>query len=215
MTLKRDSVLSEANGPVYKSTKGKVKSENSFLSEPPKEAGTFNSFVCDAVHNKLSHTHNESNAMSNRLYTDTDPMFQTEIITDIHVKKPARAGSLWVEVKVDPGSEANCMPLHRFRTLFPYMCRDVMPKEGTLHPSTAEFTRYGGTDMQYLGYLELHTQNITTKKYHILKAHVLETDSPRILICHVAAHWIGLIKVLCVNKSPKRQVDSLTHNSKS
>ena len=129
VTVKRDSVLSGADGskgPVYEST-GKV--QNSVLSGPP-EPGTFNSFACDAVHSKLSHTHNESNvAKGKRLYTDTDPMSQTEIITDIQVKKPASAGSLWMEVKVDPGSEANCMPLHKFRTLFPYLCREGWPKE--------------------------------------------------------------------------------------
>ena len=217
MTLKEtsNSVLSaplEASGPVQLSRKGKVKSQNSVLSGPPIE-GTSNPFACDAVHSKLSPTHNGSNAASKRLYTDTDPTSQTEIITDIQVKKPARSGSLWMEVKVDPGSEANCMPLHKFRTLFPYLCRDGKPKEGALVPSTAEFTGYGGTDMQSLGYLELHSQNISTKKYHILKFHVLETDSPRILVCHAAAHWIGLVKVLCINKAPKRQVDSLTRNA--
>ena len=213
VTVKRDSVLSGADGskgPAYEST-GKV--QNSVLSGPP-QPGTFNSFACDAVHSKLNHTHNESNvAKSKRLYTDTDPMSQTEIITDVHIKKPARAGSLWMEVKVDPGSEANCMPLHKFRSLFPYLCRDGMPKEGALAPSTAKFTGYSGTDMQSLGYLELHTQNISTKKYHILKFHVLDIDSPRILVCHAAAHWIGLIKVLCINKAPRRQVDSLTRNA--
>ena len=146
VTLKRNSVPSaphEVEAGRYESNKGKVKSENSVLSGPPK-AGTFNSFACDAVHSKLSHTHNESNAPSKRLYTDTDPSSQTEIITDIQVKKPAHAGSLWMEVKVDPGSEANCMPLHKFRVLFPYLCRDGLPKEGVLEPSTAEFTGYGG-----------------------------------------------------------------------
>ena len=71
------------------------------------------------------------------------------------------------------------MPLHKFKTLFPYLCRDGMPKEGALVPTAAEFTGYGGTDMQSLGYLELHTQNIATKKYHKLKFHMLETDSPK------------------------------------
>ena len=170
----------------------RVKSKNSVLSGPP-EAGMYNVFACDAVHSKLSHTHNESNAASKRLYTDTDPTSQTEIITDIQVKKPAWAGSLWMEVKVDPGSEANCMPLHQFRMLFPYLCRDGLPKEGALEPSTAEFTGYGGTDMQSLGYVELQTQNITTKKYHKLKFHGLDIDAPRILVCHAAAYWIGLI----------------------
>ena len=215
VTLKENSVLSappEASEPKQLSRKGKVKSENSVLSGPPIE-GTSNPFACDAVHSKLGHTHNESNAASKRLYTDTDPTSQTEIITDIQVKKPARAGSLWMEVKVDPSSEANCMPLHKFKTLFPYLCRDGMPKEGALVPTTAEFTGYSGKDMQSLGYLELHTQNISTKKYHLLKFHVLETDSPRTLVSHAAAHWIGLVRVLCINKAPKRQVDSLTRNA--
>ena len=215
VTLKENSVLSappEASEPKQLSCKGKVKSENSVPSGPPIE-GTSNPFACDAVHSKLGHTHNESNAASKRLYTDTDPTSQTEIITDIQVKKPARAGSLWMEVKVDPGSEANCMPLHKFKALFPYLCRDGMPKEGALVPTTAEFTGYSGKDMQSLGYLELHTQNISTKKYHLLRFHVLETDSPRTLVSHAAAHWIGLVRVLCVNKAAKRQVHSLTHNA--
>ena len=88
-----------------------------------------------------------------------------------------------------------------------------MPREGALQSSTAEFTGYGGTDMQSLRYLELHTENITNKKYHIVKFHMLKTDLPRILVCHAAAHWIGLVKVLCINKAPKRQVNSLTHNA--
>ena len=215
MTLKENSVLSappEASEPVQLSCKGKVKSENLVLSGPPIE-GTSNPFACNAVHSKLGHTHNESNAASKRLYTDTDPTSQTEIITDIQVKKPARAGSLWMEVKVDPGSEANCMPLHKLKALFPYLCRDGMPKEGALVPTTAKFTGYGSRDMQSLGYLKLHTQSISTKKYHLLKFHVLETDSPRTLVSHAAAHWIGLVKVLCINKTPKRQVDSLTRNA--
>ena len=213
VTLKEDPKTVPSAPPEAEQTRmGKVKSENSVPKGPPIE-GTSNPFACDAVHSKLSPTHNESHAASNRLYTDTDPTSQTEIITDIHVKKPAKAGSLWMEVKVDPGSEANCMPLHKFQTLFPYLCRDGKPKEGALVPTTAEFTGYGGTDMQSLGYLELHTQNISTKQYHILKFHVLETDSPRILVCHAAAHWIGLVKVLCINKAPRRQVDSLTRNA--
>ena len=72
MTLKENSVLSappEASEPVQLSCKGKVKSENSVLSGPPIQ-GTSNPFACDAVHSKLGHTHNESNAASKRFYTD-------------------------------------------------------------------------------------------------------------------------------------------------
>ena len=74
--------------------------------------GTSNRFAYNAVHSKMSHsTHNGSNsAKAKKLYTDTDPEIQTEIITDINVKKPSKVGNLLMEVKVDPGSEANYIP---------------------------------------------------------------------------------------------------------
>ena len=89
------------------------------------------------------------------------------------------------------------MPLHKFQSLFPYFCRDGRPKEGALYPTTAEFIGYSCTDMKSLGYLEMYVQNITTKKFHMLKFHVLDTDASRILVFHAAVHWIDLVKVLC------------------
>ena len=78
-----------------------------------------------------------------------------------------------MEVKVDPGSEANCMPLHKFRTLFPYLCRDGMPKEGALVPTTAEFTGYSGKDMQSLGYLgATHPEHQHQEVPHVEVSHL-------------------------------------------
>ena len=67
--------------------------------------GMSNRFACNAVDSKMSHsTDNGSNsAKAKKLYTDTGPEIQTEIITDINVKKPSKAGNLLIEVKVDPG----------------------------------------------------------------------------------------------------------------
>ena len=54
-----------------------------------------------------------------------------------------------------------------------------------------------------------------TKKYHPIRFYVMNTDVPRILISHAAAYWLGLVKVLCVNKAPriKRQVASIDKKS--
>ena len=43
----------------------------------------------------------------------------------------------------------------------------------------------------------------------------MNTDVPRILISHAAAYWLGLVKVLCVNKAPriKRQEASIDKKS--
>ena len=48
-----------------------------------------------------------------------------------------------------------------------------------------------------------------------IRFYVMNTDVPRILISHAAAYWLGLVKVLCVNKAPriKRQVASIDKKS--
>ena len=52
------------------------------------------------------------------LYTDTDPDSRSEIITDITVRVPGKAGTIMMEAKVDPGLQPSCIPLHKFKTLF-------------------------------------------------------------------------------------------------
>ena len=164
-----------------------------------------NRFACYGVHSKLSHsTHNGNNtAESKKLYMDTDPESQTEIIIDIIVKKPSRAGNLMLEVKIDPGSEANCILLHKFQILFPYLARDGVPKEGVLEPTSAKFTGYRWYSMTSYGYMEVQVQHITTIKFHPVRFYVLDMDAPHILVYQAAAFWIGLVKVLCSNKTPK------------
>ena len=58
------------------------------------------------------------------LYTDTDPDDRSEIITDVTIRMPGKAGTMMMEVKVDPETEPSCIPLHKFKTLFPHLCRD-------------------------------------------------------------------------------------------
>ena len=68
---------------------------------------------------------------------------QTVIITDITCKFKGKL--IAMEVKVDPGSETNCIPLSHFRCLFNQLCRkDGNPKENTLEPTVAQFEAYDG-----------------------------------------------------------------------
>ena len=94
---------------------------------PPKEkysltdAGkpTINSFKCFA----LSNFNGELNDQSNKKYkvhTDTDSDGKREICTDIKCKY--NSNSFAKEVKIDPGSETNCIPLSLCKT-------DELPKE--------------------------------------------------------------------------------------
>ena len=122
-----------------------------------------------------------------------------------------------MEVKVDPGSETNCIPLSHFRCLFPQLCKtDGLPKETALEPTLAQFEAYDGGIMQAHGWTIMPTQNISTKKFHPVRYYVVEREDARILISHATVSWLDLVRVLCTNKAPKckRQVASVTKKLK-
>ena len=181
----------------------------------PEEEGTNNRFSCFAVHSKMSQGTNAKSKPMEGLYTDTDPDNRSEIITDVTIRMPGKAGTMMMEVKVDPGAQPSCIPLHKFKTLFPHLCRDGLPKEGLLDNTQNEFQSYNGGDMTCYGHLLIDIKDKVTKKYHPIRFYVMNTDVPRILISHAASYWLGLVQVLCDNKAPriKRQVASIDKKS--
>ena len=192
---------------------GKVSSKT--VLSGPEEEGTYNRFSCFAVHSKMSQSTNAESKPLEGLYTDTDPDDRSEIITDVTIRMPGKAGTMMMEVKVDPGAQPSCIPLHKFKTLFPHLCRDGLPKEGLLDNTQNEFQSYNGGDMMCYGHLLIDVKDKVTKKYHPIRFYVMNTDMPRILISHAASYWLGLVKVLCDNKAPriKRQVASIDKKS--
>ena len=192
---------------------GKVSHQNSVLSGPEEE-GTYNRFSCFAVHSKMAQSTNTKGKPSEGLYTDTDPDNRSEIITDVTIRVPGKAGTMMMEVKVDPGAQS-CIPLHKFKTLFPHLCRDGLLRRELLDTTQNEFQSYNGADMTCYGYLLIDVKDKVTKKYHPIRFYVMNTDVRRILISHAASYWLGLVKVLCDNKAPKikRQVASVDKKS--
>ena len=192
---------------------GKVSSKT--ILSGPEEEGMYNWFSCFAVHSKMSQSTNAKSKPLEGLYTDTDPDNRSEIITDITIRMPGKAGTMMMEVKVDPGVQPSCIPLHKFKTLFPHLCRDGLPKEGLLDNTQNEFHSYNGGDMTCYGHFLIDVKDKVTKKYHPIRFYVMNTDMPRILISHTASYWLGLVKVLCDNKAPriKRQVASIDKKS--
>ena len=123
-----------------------------------------------------------------------------------------------MEVKVDPGSETNCIPLSHFRRLFPQLCRkDGNSKENTLEPTLAQFEAYDGGIMTSHGWIIPPTQDIRdSNKFHPVRYYVVTREEAGILISHATATWLELVKVLCPNKVPriKRQVASVSKKAR-
>ena len=208
VTFKLKTVLKEPSGG---ENVGNV--SNPVLSgKVPDERGMYNRFSCFAVHSKMSQSTNAKSKPSEGLYTDTDPDYRAEIITDVTIRVPGKPGTMMMEVKVDPGVRPSCIPLQTFKTLFPHLCRDGLPKPGLLDNTQSEFESYNGGDMTCYRYLFI---DVKDKKYHPIRFYVMNTDVPRILISHAASFWLGLVKVLCDNKAPwiKRQVASIDKKS--
>ena len=185
-------------------------------AHPPKVSGEqfYNTFTCDAL---ISNGNELYDPPSNKgkAYTDTDSDGKTEIITDITCKFKGKL--IAMEVKVDPGSETNCIPLSHFRRLFPQLCsKDGSPKENTLEPTLAQFVPYDGGIMTSHRWIILPTRDIRDNKFHPVRYYVVTREEARILISHATATWLGLVKVLCPNKAPriKRQVGSVSKKAK-
>ena len=163
--------------------------------------------MCDAL---ISNGNELYDPPSNKgkAYTDTDSDGKTEIITDITCKFKGKL--IAMEVKVDPESETNCIPLSHFRCLFPQLwSEDGSPKENALEPTLAQFEAYDGGIMTSHGWIILPTWDIRdSNKFHPVRYYVVTREKARILISHATATWLGLVKVLCPNKAPriKRQV---------
>ena len=212
--LSRSQHPPKVDGPEADETKESV-SMNADLprpAHPPKVSGEqfHNTFACDAL---ISNGNELYDPPSNKgkAYTDTDSDGKTEIITDITCKFKGKL--IAMEVKVDPGSETNCIPLSHFRCLFPQLCsKDGSPKENALEPTLAQFEAYDGGIMTSHGWIILPTRDIRDNKFHPVRYYVVTREEARILISHATVTWLGLVKVLCPNKAPriKRQVASVS-----
>ena len=181
-------------------------------AHPPKVSGEqfHNTFACDALISNGNELHDPP-SNKGKAYTDTDSDGKTEIITDITCKFEGKL--IAMEVKVDPGSETNCIPLSHFRCLFPQLCsKDGSPKENALEPTLAQFEAYDGGIMTSHGWIILPTRDIRDNKFHPVRYYVVTREVARILISYATTTWLGLMKVLCPNKASriKRQVASVS-----
>ena len=157
-----------------------------------------NPLKCYALSNGNGELNNKCNKKY-KVYTDMDSNGKTKIITHINCK--CKGKDFVMEVKVDPGSETNCIPLSHFRCLFPQLCRtDGLPKETALEPT--QFEAYDGGVMEAHRWIILPTQNICDTKFHPVRYYVVDREEAKVLIRQATATWLGLVKVLC-NKAPK------------
>ena len=148
-----NSVTSEPSVPLNLG----VQRVNSVLSAGNRKSKaslhTHNMFSCDSIHNTGDGT-------LDQCQTDTDPSRRLCILADIHVRARTNSRTHYIRVKVDPGADANLMPLHHFREIFPYLCdRNGKPKEGVLEKAESSFESYSGDNVSVIGQTKIYAKN--------------------------------------------------------
>ena len=191
-----NSVTSEPSVPLSLGVQG----VNSVLSAGNRKSKaslhTRNVFSCDSIHNTGDGT-------LDQCQTDTDPSGRLCILADIHVRARTTSRTHYIRVKVDPGADANLMPLHHFREIFPYLCnKNGKPKEGVLEKAESSFESYSGDNVSVIGQTKIYAKNKQTQQFMITRIFVIARERGPILLGNAACQWLGLIAVLIENKAP-------------
>ena len=155
-----------------------------------------NVFSCDSIHNTGDGT-------LDQCQTDTDLSGRLCILADIHVRARTTSRTHYIRVKVDPGADANLMPLHHFREIFPYLCdKNGKPKEGVLEKAESSFESYSSDNVSVIGQTKIYAKNKQTQQFMITRIFVIARERGPILLGNAACQWLGLMAVLVENKAP-------------
>ena len=142
-------------------------------------------FSCDSIHNTGDGT-------LDQCQTDTDPSRRLCILADIHVRARTTSRTHYIRVKVDPGADANLMPLYHFREIFPYLCdKNGKPKEGVLEKAESSFESYSGDNVSVIGQTKIYAGNKQTQQFMITRiCDSLRERSHPLGQCSMPVAWI-------------------------
>ena len=106
-------------------------------------------------------------------------------------------------MKADPGTDANLMPLHHFREIFPYLCdKNGKPKEGVLEKAESSFESYSSDNVTVIGQTKIYARKKQTQQFMITRIFVIARERGPILLGNAACQWLALVAVLVENKAP-------------
>ena len=190
-----NSVTSEPNVPLSKAAKwGNLVLSGSRQSKASLQSR--NVFSCDAIHNT-------GDGSLDQCQTDTDPSGCLHILVDLQVRARTTSRTHNIRVKADPGADANLMPIHHFRQIFPYLCnRNGNPKEGVLERAESSFESYSGDNVSVIRQTKIYARNKQTQRFMITRIFMIARERGPILLGNAACQWLGLIAVFMENKAP-------------
>ena len=149
---------------------------------------------------RMFHSISRSRMVASRS-NDTDPDGKTKIVTRLGLKLPHRWVVNNLQVKVNSGAEANILPLHAFRSMFPHtLDGDGYPLDGFLRGSRTMLECYNNGRLVNHGSITLKLKHYTNNSFQDHQFYVVQTPRCKeIIVEHPASVRLGLIKVMCKN----------------
>ena len=149
---------------------------------------------------KTFHSIHRSRMLASRS-NNTDPDGRNKIVTRLGIKLLHRQVVNNLQVKVDNGAEANILPLHSFRSMFPHaLDGDGYPLDGFLRGSRTMLECYNDGKLVNHGSITLKLNHYTNNSSQEHQFFVVETPTHKeIIVGHPASVRLGLIKVMCKN----------------
>ena len=114
---------------------------------------------------------------------DTDPDGKTKILTKLRVKLPYRKAADIMEVKVNDRAKTNILPLHTFRSMFPYkLDENGYPKDDTLKGSKTILQCYEDGKLVNHGMITLQHKHYTKDTFQDHQFFIVETPTQKEII---------------------------------
>ena len=111
------------------------------------------------------------------------PDGKTKIVTKLRIKLPYRNVADILEVKVDDGAEANILPLHTFRSMFPHKLDEKgYPKDGFLRGLKMTLQCYSDGRLVNHGTITLKLKHYSENSFQDHQFFVLETPTQKRLL---------------------------------
>ena len=153
-------------------------------------------------------------AAEGQLITDRASNGHTSFHTTLQVD--TKQGAKLISVKVDPGAEANTIPLSCYRKLFKKnFTKAGNIKRNVLCPTSHLWSSHDSTPQKFLGYFIINIHHKTISKTLPVRFYVFQDTSPPILLSYSASERLGIIKFKVPNEAPSTiAVDTITTNKK-
>ena len=162
---------------------------------------------------KVSHltsSPNLSQVDESQLYTDRAPGGYRSFHTTLQLVTKQSCKSLWV--KVDPGAEANIIPLSRYRSLFPHHFHtNGTLRANSLRKSKATWSPHDDTSHKFIGFFMVDVQQKTRTGAIPISFYVFKDSArPSTLLWYGASIHLGILEFKVPNKAKSYNINTIS-----